>query len=120
MHTRHPAGFAESRPSQSHARGSRAKARLERQARGRIPHDELTVGVSTCRAGISIQTGMDADGLDGQIHEGFAATAMNGGQDHERRLTQAEALPSPSHRRLTELAGDRAQPATGTFVPSFL
>jgi hypothetical protein len=53
---------------------------------------------------------MDADGLDGrhQIHEGFAATAINSGQDHERRPTQAGALPSLSHRRLTELAGDRA------------
>jgi hypothetical protein len=52
-----------------------------------------------------MQAVMDADGLDGrhQIHQGFAATAMNRGQDHERRPTQAGALPSPSHRRLTEL-----------------
>jgi hypothetical protein len=64
---------------------------------------------------------MDADGLDGrhQIHEGFAATAMNSGQDHERRPTQAGALPSPSHRRLTEPAGDRAQPRDGNFRSVF-
>jgi hypothetical protein len=122
VHTRHPAGFAESRPCQSGDRESRANARLERQARGRVRHDELAVRVSACRASISTQARMGAHGLDGrhQIHEGLAATAMNGGDDHERNPTKAGAQPPPCHRHLTALAGDRAQLATGTSVPTFL
>jgi hypothetical protein len=65
---------------------------------------------------------MDADGLDGrhQIHSGFAATAINSGQHHQRSPNQAGALPSLSYQHLTELIGDRAKLATRTFVPSFL
>jgi hypothetical protein len=119
VHTRHPAGFAESRPRQYHLSMSCTQARLKRRARDRIPREKLALRVSTCRAGISIQAGMRADGLDGrhQIHEGFAATAMNSGRDHECRPSQTGELRSPSHRHLTELADDRAQLATETFVP---